>query len=181
MRRQSLRNLTVAVGAVVLLAAMASPGRADRGAGELIPALLLPGYGQASEGHYTKSAVFAGITVAGWIGLFATQINYNRAVEQYDLSKSIYTGFGNTLASGGVVLSSDITAGFTEMANAWDTAERRYTQRNIFAGALIAVYALNALDVLLSEPDTGERISEEPAVTLDFQHDGVMVIKSFRF
>jgi len=167
---------------MVLLGAMATPGWAGRSAGELVPALLLPGYGQASEGHYTKAAVMAGVTVAGWIGLFATQINYNRAVDRYDEAVAVQNGFSFALSSGTAVLASDIAMNYAEILESWDTADRRYTQRNVFVGALILTYTINALDILLSEPDTGERTSEDdPAVMLDINPDRVMVIKSFRF
>ena len=135
MRRQSVRNLVCAVITVLLVAACAAPGWADRGAGYYIPALLLPGYGQSSDGHYTKGAVIAGVAVAGWIGLFATQINYNRAVEQYDIAKSLYLGFGEALSSGTVVQASAIE--FHVQRNAVRLGYRRgalYTAQHIRRG-----------------------------------------------
>ena len=182
MRRQSLRNVAVAVVAMGLLAVMATPGQADRGVGYYVPSLLLPGYGQSKDGHYSKAAVFAGVSVAGWIGLFATQINYNRSVDQFDLAVAQQQQFSDDLAAGVPVLSSDIDMNYVQILESSDTADRRYTQRNVFAGALFLVYAINALDIILSEPDTGEMPSdEEPAVMLDVTPDRVMVVKTFRF
>jgi hypothetical protein len=172
-----VRNTVAVVAAVATLTLGAAPGWAADWS--IVPSLLLPGYGQAKNGHYTKAAIFASVGVAGWVGVFATQINYNRAVEAYDMNKATYAEFEKSLSSGVPVRLSDIESTYNQMSSDYDTADRRYTTRNVFVGVVAITYALNALDILLAEPDTGEL--EEPAVSLDVNRDRVMVFKTIRF
>jgi hypothetical protein len=172
-----VRNTVAAAAAVATLTLGAAPGWAADWS--IVPSLLLPGYGQAKNGHYTKAAVFASVTVAGWIGLFATQINYNRAVDAYDMNKATYADYERSLAGGMPVRLSDMQGTYNQMSSDFDTADRRYTTRNVFVGVVAITYALNALDILLAEPETGEL--EEPAMSLDVNRDRVMVFKTIRF
>ncbi len=66
------------------------------------------------------------------------------------------------------------------MQDAFDTADERATWRNVFLGALIATYSLNLIDIILSGPDTGERLESQP-VSLEVREGDIRLVKTFSF
>jgi len=165
----------------VLAAALAAGLAAPAAAGEapsIWRSILLPGAGQAHQGHYTKAAIFSSAAVISAVGLMVSQINYDRAVERYDDQKATYLGYPSSLDNGDVVRYEDITGTYAEMTDAWNSAEDRATWRDVFLGALVVTYAANLVDVILSQPDTGER---SVPVSLEVSADRVMLVREFRF
>jgi hypothetical protein len=69
------------------------------------------------------------------------------------------------------------------MNEAYDTSETRQTWRNVFMVSFLVLYTVNLVDVLMSEPETGERTPEESTggISLEMQGDNVFVYKSFGF
>jgi hypothetical protein len=114
--------------------------------------LLLPGAGQAHKGHYKKAAAFAGATVLSATGLLLSHVYYTQAVDRYNDLKTEYAGYESTLAGGGIVSSDDLTRTYSEMESAWNDSEDRLLWRQIFTAALLTTYALNVVDVLLTDP-----------------------------
>jgi hypothetical protein len=68
------------------------------------------------------------------------------------------------------------------METAWDTSESRKTWRNVFLVGFLATYTLNLIDVIISDPETGEKsIEETSSVGFEMRGRDVLVYKSFRF
>jgi hypothetical protein len=177
MTRGKTMRLTAALVAVVFTAAAAAPALA---ANSVLLSLLLPGLGQAEEGHYGRAAVFASAAIVSWTGLFATQINYARSVEKYENEKRTYLAYQGEIDDGGVVKLEDIESTYTAMSVAYSQADDDVAWRNAFVGALVATYALNLVDVLITKPETGE--TTEPAgVSLEVQRDGFRLVRTIRF
>lgn len=144
-----------------------------------IASVLLPGAGQAQQGHYTKAALFASAAVFSGAGFLLTQVHYNRARERYEDQKRIYLDYPKLLNSQ-TVAYSDIEATRAEMQAAFDAADERATWRNVFLGAFVAVYALNLVDLIVSNPDTGEGSASSP-VSLEMREGDVRLVKTFSF
>jgi hypothetical protein len=96
-----------------------------------------------------------------------------------DLSE-LYAGYPALLDGGTIVPYSDITRTYDDMRTAYDQSEDRKTWRNVFLGAFIATYALNIVDVILSERETGEQ-PPETSVELRVGGGSVRVFKTFDF
>lgn len=174
-RGKTLR-VTAATAAATLILSITSPAMA---ADSVILSALLPGLGQAQDGHYGKATIFASAAIASWVGLFASQINYSRSVDKYEDEKRIYLRYQDQLADGVVVKASDIDATYQAMNNAFSAADDEEKWRNVFVGALVVTYGLNLVDILLSRPDTGEM--EEPATSMQIEKDGFRVVRTFHF
>jgi hypothetical protein len=162
--------------AALLLASAGVPARA--GTSSVLKSVLLPGVGQAQDGHYGRAALFASAAVASWAGFFATQINYSRSAEKYNNEKRIYLSYEDQLADGMVVRQEDIESTFAEMESAFDQADHDQTLRNVFVGAVVVTYAVNIVDIVRSKPDTGER---EPKMSLEWRGDGFRLVRTVRF
>ncbi len=159
-----------------LVAAVLAPGGAAAMDSALIRSLLLPGTGQAHQGNYAKASIFAGVTIISATGAFASQIQYDQAVEQFNASKSAYNDLANDLANGGVVSVTDIDDGYAAMTGAQDSADTRLKWRNFFLATLAATYTLNVIDVLMSRPH-----DPETALRIEMHPERVFLSKSFRF
>ncbi|RKZ07214.1 hypothetical protein DRQ05_03470, partial [bacterium] len=46
--------------------------------------VLFPGWGQIRSAHYGKGSLYMGAEIVSLVSIAITQIQYNRAVEQYD-------------------------------------------------------------------------------------------------
>ncbi len=174
-RGKTLR-LSAAAACAAMLITVSSPARA---ANSILLSALLPGLGQAQEGHYTKATIFGTAALASWIGVFASQINYSRSVDKYEDEKRTYLAYQDQIANGTVVKSSDVDATYQAMTDAFSTADDEEKYRNLFVGALVVTYGLNLVDIILSRPDTGE--VKEPATSMQIQKDGFRVVRTFSF
>ena len=176
MNRGKTMRVTAAVMTAALLCSAASPASA---ANSVLLSVLLPGLGQAQEGHYGKATVFASAAIVSWVGLFATQINYSRSTEKYEDEKRTYLAYPTQIEGGQVVKETDIAATYTAMSDAFNQADDDQKWRNVFIGAVIVTYGLNIVDILMSKPDTGE--SKEPATSLQIDKDGFRLVRTIRF
>jgi hypothetical protein len=144
-----------------------------------VGSLLVPGLGQAHQGHYTRSAVFAGAAVLSGFGLLVAQVHYNEAVDKLDAQKRIYASYEETLSEGGVVSIVDLEGTYSEMEASFNAAEDRLVWRNAFLVGFVATYAVNLIDVLVSKPYDVER---DPRLSVDVSPTGgVRITKAFRF
>ena len=166
---------------IILLVLAAAPAQVYAQAfdyGSLWRSLLVPGSGQAHQGHYKKAAVFAGATILSAAGVFLTSVQYNQAVDSYDTEKGIYNSYAEDLANGNVVRIDDVNATYNAMSDAWDDAEGRFKWRNGFIVALAATYTLNIVDILISKP-------HDPDTAMNYGVDAtkerVLVVRSWRF
>ena len=176
MTRGKTMRATAAAMAAVLLLSVASPVSA---ANSVLLSLLLPGLGQAQEGHYGKATVFASAAIVSWVGLFATQVNYSRSTEKYEDEKRVYLRYPTNIEDGQIVKEEEIAATYTAMSDAYNQADDDVKWRNVFVGAVIVTYGLNLVDILLSKPDTGE--VKEPATSLQIEKDGFRLVRTIRF
>lgn len=182
MRRNGMRPVAAAVAALIIVGA-AAPAMAINDTLNMVFNVLLPGRGQAQRGLYTKAAVLGGVTVAGYVGLYSSQLNYNRSVEAYDGYKSTYEGYRTSLDNGVPVPWGSITTTSTNMNDAWNEANYRYNVRNAWIGLLAVTYTLNIIDLFLSEKETGEisEPAEASSMTVGRTADGFMVYKTINF
>jgi len=177
MRRLTGKRLHA--GVLVFATYIAIAGSASAETGSIVRSILLPGAGQAHSGHYGKATAFATVAVVSAVGLFATQINYNRAVDSFDSNKATYAGYTARLNGGEVISYSEINQTYDDMQAAWDQSEDRLKWRNTFAVALAATYALNLVDILRSRRDTGEI---EPAMSVHVENDGgIKIVRTIHF
>jgi hypothetical protein len=162
--------------AVALLAAF--PGQAMAIDSAFIRSLLIPGSGQAEQGHYTRAAVYGGAAILSGFGLIVSEVFYLESVDKFNAQRDAYLSYEDTLEDGGVVSIDDMEDTYAQMLAENDTADKRLAWRNGFMIALVTTYAVNLVDVLISkpyQPDNQERLSVEATP------GGVRITKSFRF
>jgi hypothetical protein len=166
---------------VVLLLSVMVPGQALAKTSAVVRSILLPGTGQAHEGHYAKAAVFAGAAIISGAGLLVSQINYNREVDRFDSAKSTYTSFVQEWQNGRVVGAFEVagaTETYNQMLSASDEADAWLKWRNVFLTTLIVTYTVNLIDILVSKP-------HDPETAMRYQVEAgpsrVLVTRSFRF
>jgi hypothetical protein len=181
MRQRSFNRVICSAVTVALMCAFAVPAFAQ--GDSTARSILLPGSGQASEGHFGKAAIFAGAAVVTGVGWFLSQVHYNQAVSRYNDLRDLYLSYPGQLQSGVVIPYSTITATYNDMTEAYDTSEDRQVWRNVFMVSFLVVYTVNIVDILTSEPETGERAPEEAVGSLgiEMRDDNVLVYKSYRF
>jgi len=140
MRLRSFKRMIGTAVTVVLVVVLAGPVLAE---GESTArSILVPGSGQAQEGHYGKAAIFAGAAVVTGVGWFLSQVHFNQAVTRYNDLREIYVGYPDELQSGSVIPGSAIQQTYAEMTTAWDTSEDRQVWRNVFMVSFLAVYTV---------------------------------------
>ncbi len=176
-RGKTMRVIT-AVSAALVVSASAAPALAETGS--VVRSLVLPGLGQAHDGHYARAAIFASAAVITWTGYFASQTNYSRTREKYENERRTYLYYDAQMSRGEVVRASDIAATYAAMEQAFAEADDDKKLRDIFIGAVAVTYAASLVDVLLSKPDSGE-FSREPAVSLEWSGDGMRLVRTIRF
>lgn len=178
MRNRTMTRWACGLVAGAMLAATVGPAAAFDSA--LPRSLLFPGAGQAHNGRYTKAAIFASAAIASGVGLFFSQVHYGQAVERFDNAKRDYLAFPEQLEAGKTVSFSEIETTYSDMQRAHDDAERRVKWRNVFLGVLITTYTINLIDIIVSEPRTGEETA--PPVSMELTPDGGMrLVGSIRF
>ena len=182
MRQRSFNRVICSAVTVALICAVAVPPALASG-DTTARSILLPGSGQASEGHYGKAAIFAGAAVVTGIGWFLSQVHYNQSVSRCNDLRELYLGYEQQLQSGTVIPYSTITGTYEDMQEAYNTSDDRKVWRNVFMVSFLVVYSVNLVDVLMSEPETGERPQNDAAgsLGLEMQGDNVLVYKAFRF
>ncbi|NIM19443.1 MAG: hypothetical protein GTO51_03575 [Candidatus Latescibacteria bacterium] len=142
-----------------------------------IRSLLLPGSGQAHKGNYGRATLFASAAVISGVGLFISQVHYNRATDKYNGAKTAYLAFGERLEHGDLLSFQEIDRTYRDMLSSLDQAKSRYKWRNFFLVALIGSYALNLADVLITQRPPEEKST---AVSLELHGDEVRIVKSLR-
>jgi hypothetical protein len=175
-RGKTLRCVAAALAAIFVLSVAAPASAAD----SLLLSLLLPGLGQAQDGHYAKASIFGSAALISWVGLFATQINYNNTVTRYENQKRTYLAYQDQLDRGDTVYVGDMESTYQQMTDAYNQADDDEDWRNIWIGALVVTYGLNIVDILLSREDTGE-VQRESDTSLEVRSDGLRLVRTIRF
>lgn len=180
MRQRGFKRWICSAVIVTLVGAAAGPVLADTPS--VARSALVPGTGQAHEGHYAKAAIFAGAAVVTGVGLFLSQVHYNQAVTRYNDLRDLYLSYPDQLEGGEIISYREIQQTYADMNEAWDTSDDRKTWRNVFLVAFLATYTVNLVDVILSEPETGERIDDAAGmISFEMGDNDVMVYTSFNF
>ena len=167
----------VRLAAVALLIAVL-PTQALAVDGALVRSLLVPGLGQAHQGHYTRAAVYSGAAVFSGFGILLTQVHYNEAVDKYNAQRREYAGYQDDLNDGIIVNIGDMNATYDQMNAEYNSAEDRLKWRNAMVTVFVATYVVNLIDVLISKP---YKIDEDEQLGLMITPDKFMVTKTIRF
>lgn len=167
----------VRVAAVVLLLAVL-PNQALAVDKALVRSLLIPGLGQAHQGHYTRAAIYSGLAVFSGFGILLTQVHYNESVDKYNAQRQIYAGYQDDLNNGIVVSMGDINENYSTMQAEYNSAEHRLDVRNVMITVFVATYVVNLVDVLISKP---YKIDDDQQLGLMITPEKVMVTKTIRF
>lgn len=115
----------------------------EAAAGEnLMYSILFPGWGQTRVGHYGRAVIFAGGEVLSLIVLAASDLQYDRNVEQYERAKALYLR-ANYIG--------DALEQYRIMNEKWDSAEDLNLYRNIALGTAIGVWLMNIVDMILDD------------------------------
>ncbi len=158
-----MKRFVIAVLAVAALAASAGEARAGE---NVWYSALFPGWGQSRAGDYGRAVLFAGSEVAALTVLVISDVQYDRAVEQYDRARAAYLGaayVGDRVEQRAIMLSK------------WDDAEDLHRYRNVALGAAIGVWVVNVADRILFDAKS------EPPVVLETRPGGFALafVRSF--
>jgi hypothetical protein len=127
--------------AAMLVAAALAGAAADASAGEnLWYSVFFPGWGQTRAGHYGRAALFAGGEVVSLVALAISDVQYDRAVEQYDRARAAYLG---------ATYIGDAVEQYGVMREKWDDAESLHRYRRVAIGAAVGVWVVNIVDRVL--------------------------------
>ncbi len=176
-KRRGLRGTITSLVAVALLIAVL-PTQALAVDSALVRSLLVPGLGQAHQGHYARAAVYSGVAVFSGFGILLTQVYYNEAVDKYNAQRRIYAGYQDDLNNGVIVNIGDVDATYNTMNAEFNSAEDRLKWRNTMITVFVATYVINLVDVLISKP---YKIDEDEQLGLMIMPDKVMITKTIRF
>ena len=162
----------------ILVLALLMPVQAIAKDTAFLRSALIPGTGQAHQGHLKKASLFSGAAILSATGLFVSQVHYNQAVDRMDDAIGVQASIQTRLDNNEIVSIEEIDGNFADLQSAHDESESRLTWRNTFLTALIATYALNLVDVLMSDPHDAETALRYNIETDDRR---VLLTRSFRF
>jgi hypothetical protein len=141
------------IAAVLVFAAAACTAAESRAGENLWYSVFVPGWGQTRAGHYGRGALFAGGEVVSLLALVVSDIQYDRAVEQYDRAKAAYLG---------ATYIGDAVEQYDIMQEKWDSAENLHRYRNIALGAAVAVWVVNIVDIALFDESPSPPLAVTP-------------------
>lgn len=127
---------------------------------------VVPGWGQLRAGHYGRGSLFLSAELVSLSTLLISDIQYNRAVEQFDRAKASYLA---------ATYIGDAEYYYHLAHEKWDDAERLNDYRHAAIGAAVGVWFVNILDMILFDED------EEPLLSLEATSGGFLVSGSLSF
>ena len=151
--------------AAALIAILLVPSVAFSGEG-MIYSVIYPGWGQIRSEQYGRGILFAGAELVSLVGLFVSDIQYSRAVDDYNAARTSYLGADYI---------GDADLYYDRMNEKWDDAERLHNYRNAFLYAAIGVWAINIIDMAIGDD------KEPPDLSLSVSGGTVFVSKGFAF
>jgi hypothetical protein len=153
--------------AAMLVAAALAGAAANARAGEnLWYSVFFPGWGQTRAGHYGRAALFAGGEVVSLVAFVISDVQYDRAVEQYDRAKAAYLG---------ATYIGDAARQYDVMREKWDDAESLHRYRQAALGAAVGVWVVNIVDRALFDE------TRVPPLAFAPRRDGFTVMASLSF
>ena len=155
----------VTILCTILLVALSITGDASA-SDKIIYSALYPGWGQIRSGEYGRGMIFAGGELLSLVGLFISDLQYSRAVEDYDSAKAAYLNADYI---------GDAEYYYDRMLDKWDEAESLQAYRNAFLGAAIGIWVINIIDMSIGDDD------EPPGLSLSVDRGSFFVTKGFTF
>ena len=127
---------------------------------------MVPGWGQVRAGHYGRGALFMSGELVALTTLMIADIQYNRAVEQYDRAKASYVHASYI---------GDAVEEYALMHEHWDSADNLQRKRQTAIYAAIGIWAVNVVDMILFDSH------EEPPLSISARPGGILVTGSLSF
>ncbi len=128
--------------------------------------ILVPGWGQVRAGHYGRGALFMSGELVALTTLAIADIQYNRAVEQYDRAKASYLH---------ATYIGDATGEYAIMHERWNSSNDLYGIRQTALYAAIGIWAVNVVDIIFFDS------KGEPPLSISGRSDGFLVTGSLAF
>lgn len=128
--------------------------------------VFVPGWGQVRAGHYGRGSVFISAEIVSLTALVISDIQYNRAVEQYNRARALYL---HATYIGDAVQEYDI------MHARWNSAEKLHDYRAAALYAAVGVWAVNVVDIILFDE------KGEPPLSFEGRPGGFLVTGSISF
>ena len=128
--------------------------------------VLVPGWGQVRAGHYGRGALFMSGELVALTTLVIADIQYNRAVEQYDRAKASYLH---------ATYIGDAVDEYTLMHEQWDSANDLHGFRQTVLYAAIGIWAVNIADMIFFDSEG------DPPLSISARPDGFIITGSVSF
>lgn len=161
--RKIMRNVFL-IALIIMLITSQSIEAAEKD--DILASALFPGAGQIRSRRFGRGSLFVSLEVVSLVSLLMTDIEYNRAVEQYENARTEYldaTYIGDALSS------------YNEMNKKWDDAENLDKYRKILVGTAVCVWAVSMADIIWG------RDVDQPAISLQLKKDGFIVSREISF
>jgi len=149
---------------VIALSVLASTEA--RGGENVWYSAMVPGWGQVRAGHYGRGALFMSGELVALTTLAIADIQYNRAVEQYDRAKASYLH---------ATYIGDAVDEYALMHERWDSANDLHGMRQTALYAAIAIWAVNVVDMIIFDSEG------DPPLSISARPDGFIVTGSLSF
>jgi hypothetical protein len=127
---------------------------------------LVPGWGQVRAGHYGRGGLFLSGELTALMTLAITDIQYHRAVEQYDRARASYLH---------ATYIGDAVSEYALMHDRWDSADHLNGIRQTALYTAIGIWAVNVVDMIIFDS------KEEPPLSVAARPDGFLVTGSLSF
>jgi hypothetical protein len=127
---------------------------------------MVPGWGQVRAGHYGRGALFVSGELVALTTMAIADIQYNRAVEQYDRARASYLH---------ATYIGDAVEEHALMHDRWKSAENLHGIRQAALYTAIGIWAVNVVDMIVFDSEG------EPPISISARSDGFMVTGSLSF
>jgi hypothetical protein len=151
---------------LVMIAVCAFASTGARCGENLWYSTLVPGWGQIRAGHYGRGALFMSGEMVALTTLMIADIQYHRAVEQYDRAKASYLHASYI---------GDAVDEYTLMHERWDSADDLQGKRQTALYAAIGIWAVNIVDMVFFDS------KGEPPLTISARPGGFLITGSLSF
>ena len=149
---------------VIALSVLASTEA--RGGENVWYSAMVPGWGQVRAGHYGRGGLFMSGELVALTTLVIADIQYDRAVEQYDRAKASYLN---------ATYIGDAVYEYALMHERWNSAEDLNGLRQTALYAAIGIWAVSVVDMIIFDSKA------EPPLSISARRDGFIVTGSLSF
>ncbi len=134
--------------------------------GSKLYSVAFPGWGQMKSGRFGRGALFMGLEILNLTALAMTEIQYNRAVDQYESARASF------LAADYI---GDIERYYSRMNMKWDEADKYHKYRNTLLGTAVGIWAISIVDMMFG----GE--ADPPPLSLEVGSGSFLVTGTVSF